>query len=34
MAASHNDTTMLLYWLEKQKEIFADDAEYVRNCTM
>lgn len=30
MAASHNDTTMLLYWLEKQKEIFADDAEYVR----
>lgn len=30
MAASHNDTVMLCYWLEKQKEIFADDAEYVR----
>ena len=30
MAAEHNDTTMLLYWLDKQKEIFADDAEYVQ----
>lgn len=30
MAARHNDTTMLLYWLDKQKEIFADDAEYIR----
>ncbi len=29
VAAEHNDTTMLLYWLGKQKEIFADDPEYV-----
>lgn len=30
VAAEHNDTAMLLYWLAKQKELFADDAEYVR----
>lgn len=29
MAASHNDTTMLLYWLGKQRELFANDPEYV-----
>lgn len=29
VAAEHNDTAMLLYWLAKQKELFADDAEYV-----
>lgn len=29
-AAEHNDKAMLLYWLRKQKEIFADDLEYVR----
>lgn len=29
MAAFHNDTTMLLYWLGKQRELFADDTEYV-----
>lgn len=29
MAASHNNTTMLLYWLRKQRELFADDPEYV-----
>ncbi len=29
VAAEHNDATMLLYWLAKQKELFADDAEYV-----
>ncbi|MDE6621519.1 MAG: hypothetical protein K2K74_13760 [Lachnospiraceae bacterium] len=29
MAASHNDTIMLLYWLGKQRELFADDPEYV-----
>lgn len=29
VAAEHNDTTMLLYWLGKQREIFADDPEYV-----
>ena len=29
MAASHNDTTMLLYWLEKQRKLFADTPEYV-----
>ncbi len=30
VAAMHNDTTMLPYWLAKQKELFADDEEYVR----
>ena len=30
MAAEHNDTTMLLYWLGKQRELFADDPGYVR----
>ncbi len=29
VAAEHNDTTMLLYWLGRQREIFADDPEYV-----
>lgn len=29
MAALHNDTTMLVYWLEKQREFFADESEYV-----
>ena len=29
MAALHNDTNMLLYWLRKQKELFADDLAYV-----
>lgn len=29
VAAEHNDATMLLYWLAKQKELFADEAEYV-----
>ena len=29
MAAFHNDAAMLLYWLGKQREIFADDPEYV-----
>lgn len=29
MAASHNDTTMLLYWLGKQRKLFADTPEYV-----
>lgn len=29
MAAFHNDTTMLLYWLGKQRELFADDPSYV-----
>lgn len=29
MAAFHNDTTMLLYWLGKQRQLFADDPEYV-----
>lgn len=29
MAAGHNDTTMLLYWLRKQRELFADDPKYV-----
>lgn len=29
VAAEHNDTTMLLYWLGKQRELFADDPEYV-----
>lgn len=29
VAAKHNDATMLLYRLAKQKELFADDAEYV-----
>lgn len=28
-AAEHNDTTMLLYWLNKQGELFADTPEYV-----
>jgi len=30
VAAGNNDKTMLFYWLEKQKELFADDAAYVR----
>lgn len=30
MAASHNDTTMLLYWLEKERALFAGEPEYVR----
>ena len=29
VAAGHNDTTMLFYWLRKQRELFADDPEYV-----
>ena len=29
MAAEHNDTTMLFYWLSKQRELFTDDPEYV-----
>lgn len=29
MAARHNDTVMLRYWLKKQRELFADDPEYV-----
>lgn len=29
MAAFHNDTAMLLYWLGKQRELFADEPEYV-----
>lgn len=29
MAAFHNDTTMLIYWLGKQRELFADDPNYV-----
>ncbi|MDE7353943.1 MAG: hypothetical protein K2O06_12995 [Acetatifactor sp.] len=29
VAAEHNDTTMLLYWLGKQRELFADDPGYV-----
>lgn len=29
MAAFHNDTTMLLYWLGKQRELFANDPSYV-----
>lgn len=29
VAAQRNDKTMLSYWLKKQKEIFADDKEYV-----
>lgn len=29
MAALHNDAPMLLYWLAKQKELFADDPQYV-----
>lgn len=30
VAADHNNTVMLLYWLEKQKEIFLNDTEYVK----
>lgn len=30
MAAFHNDTTMLLYWLGKQRKLFADNPEYIR----
>ena len=30
MAAGHNEKTMLLYWLSKEKEIFADDEAYVK----
>lgn len=29
MAALHNDTAMLRYWLGKQRELFADEPEYV-----
>lgn len=29
MAALHNDTAMLVYWLEKQRELFADEPDYV-----
>lgn len=29
VAAEHNDTAMLLYWLRKEKTLFADDPEYV-----
>lgn len=29
MAAFHNDTVMLPYWLGKQRELFADDPKYV-----
>lgn len=29
MAALHNDTTMLAYWLETQRRLFADQPEYV-----
>lgn len=29
VAAEHNDTAMLMYWLRKEKELFADDPEYV-----
>ena len=29
MAAFHNDTAMLLYWLKKQEELFLDESEYV-----
>ena len=29
MAAFHNDTVMLPYWLGKQRELFADDSKYV-----
>lgn len=31
MAAFHNDTAMLLYWLRKQRELFADEPEYVES---
>lgn len=30
VAAEHNDAPMLLYWLAKQKELFADDGEYIQ----
>ncbi len=30
VAAEHNDAPMLLYWLAKQKEVFADDGEYIQ----
>lgn len=30
VAAGENNKTMLFYWLEKQKELFADDANYIR----
>lgn len=29
MAALHNDTAMLVYWLGKQRELFAGEPEYV-----
>ena len=29
MAAFHNDAVMLLYWLRKQRKLFADEPEYV-----
>ena len=29
MAAFHNDTVMLTYWLAKQRELFADEPDYV-----
>ncbi len=28
-AAEHNDATMLFYWLAKQRELFAEEPEYV-----
>lgn len=30
VAAEHNNAPMLLYWLAKQKELFADDPDYLR----
>ncbi len=32
-AAGHNDADMLLYWLAKEKELFAGDPDYVRRLT-
>ncbi|MCI8554593.1 MAG: hypothetical protein HFJ80_06580 [Clostridiales bacterium] len=29
MAAFHNDTAMMLYWLRRQRELFADAPDYV-----
>lgn len=29
-AAMHNDRTMVSYWLDRQREIFAEDEEFVR----
>lgn len=30
VAAGHNDVEMLFYWLAKQRELFADEPEYVK----